>query len=490
MILALVGIPLVAGLAAFRWRSAAGRYALLIAAAAAHAALTAAAWHEAPAPACGGWLALDSLGLLFLSITSTLFLVSAVYLVGYLRRERASRHVDFEEGLLFRNEPEAVFIGCLLVFLAAMTLVTLSQHFGLLWVSIEATTLASAPLIYFHRHHRSLEATWKYLVLCSVGIAVALLGNFVLALAASPAGEEPIELLVGSLVAESGRLDVGLVRVAFLLSLVGYGTKTGLAPLHNWLPDAHSESPSAVSALLSGALLNCALVGILRAHQVSVAVGEQQFSGDLLVLFGLISIGVAAAFIFGQGDFKRLLAYSSVEHMGILAVGFGLGGAGLVGAGLHAVNHSLTKAALFLVAGNILAVYGTKQVRKVQGLFRVLPISGALWMAGFLAITGTPPFGVFLSELAILKAALDQDRVWVAAAYLALLGLVFIGMGSLVLHMVQGPAGQTASGPRREPWWSIAAPMTLCGLVLLLGLYVPGPLYTALGRMAELLGGG
>jgi hydrogenase-4 component F len=490
MIVALVLVPLVSGLAAFWLRPDRIRRALLVSTAFGHAGLTAGAWAAPPGPAWGGWLALDPLGLLFLSIVSVLFLAAAVYGVGYLGHERHARHIDSEEHLFFSNEPEAIFTGCLLLFLASMTLVTLSQHFGLLWVGIEATTLASAPLIYFHRHHRSLEATWKYLLICSVGIALALLGNFLLAVAASDGGSAPLALTVADLVRSSGRLHVPWVEAAFLFFLVGYGTKMGLAPLHTWLPDAHSESPSVVSALLSGALLNCAFLGILRAHQVCIAAGIAPFSAGLLLGFGLLSMAVAAVFILGQSDFKRMLAYSSVEHMGILALGVGLGGAGVFGTALHAVNHSLTKASLFLVAGNILGAYGTKSVADVRGLSRRLPMSGVLWVAGFLAITGSPPFGPFLSELTILKAALDQGRGWVAFGYLALLAVIFIAMANLFLPMAQGRPD--ACGERvgdREPFWATVPPASLAVLVLVLGVYVPPELSDLLHEAARSLGG-
>jgi len=272
--------------------------------------------------------------------------------------------------------------------------------------------------------------------------------------------------------------------------LVGYGTKMGLAPMHTWLPDAHSESPSAVSALLSGALLNCAFLGILRIHQVCVAAGLAKFSQNLLLTFGLLSMLVAAVFILGQTDFKRMLAYSSVEHMGILALGVGLGGAGVFGSVLHAVNHSLTKASLFLVAGNILAAYGTKTASEVRGVCRVLPISGMLWVAGFLAITGSPPFGPFLSEFTILKAALERGSSLVAVAYLALLALIFIGMASVVLRMAQGaPVGAPARTSRGETLWATLPPAFLCLLVLILGVYIPPSLSAAIHEVALSLGG-
>lgn len=487
LLLLLVLIPLVSGLLAFWLRGQGLRRALLIAAAVAHLVMTLGCWWQLPSSLWEGWLGLDSVGLIFLTITSLLFLVAATYCIGYLAREQTFRHQDIDEGFLFMNEPEAVFIGCLLLFLASMTLVTVSRHFGLIWVSVEATTLASAPLIFFHRHHRSLEATWKYLLICSVGIALALLGNFTLAAAATSSEGKAIPLLLETLISGAGQLGKVPLKVAFLFFLVGYGTKMGLAPLHTWLPDAHSESPSLVSALLSGALLNCAFLAIIRAFQLCIAAGEAVFAQQLLVAFGILSMAVAAVFIIGQTDFKRMLAYSSVEHMGILALGVGLGGAGIFGSMLHAVNHSLTKACLFLVAGNILAACHTKTVNQVTGLRRFLPVSAVLWLGGFLAICGSPPFGLFLSELTILKAALEQDRPLIAVAYLALLALIFVGMATIVLRMVQGESeGKTSL---REPLWSVVPPACLGVLVLMLGLYVPPTLSNVLRQAAYSLGG-
>jgi hydrogenase-4 component F len=485
MILALIFVPALAGVTALFLRADAPRRAILVLAAVAHAALTVAVWVRPPEPILDGWIAIDALGRLVLSITSALFLAAAFYAVGYLRREQRGQRHDFIEGFLFTNEPEAVFTGCMLFFLATMTLVTMSHRFGLLWVAIEATTLASAPLIYFHRHHRSLEATWKFLLLCSVGIAIALLGNFFLAVAA---GEAKVPLVLGDLVARGGALQSTWLKAAFLCMLVGYGTKMGLAPLHTWLPDAHSEAPSVASALLSGASLNCAFLGILRVQQVMAAAGQAAFGQDLLVGFGLLSMTFAAIFILAQRDYKRMLAYSSVEHMGILALGVGLGGTATFAAMLHAVNHSLGKAMLFFVAGNILAVYKTRSTVEVRGVMRVLPVSGALWVVGFLAIAGSPPFGPFLSEFAILRAALEQGRGFVATAYLALLALVFIGMATVVLRMAQGPAPERI-GPQTESADVVLPPALIAVLVLLLGLYVPPRLSQALHDAARLLGG-
>lgn len=504
MILTLVLLPVIAGLAAFFLRHAAVRRALLLLTALGHAGLTALAWVHPPKPALDQWLLLDAPGLLFLSVTSALFLTVAIYTLGYLQREDWGRREDFTDGFLFTNAREATFICCLLIFLGMMTLVTVSQHFGLMWVAVEATTLASAPLIYFHRHGRSLEATWKYIMICSVGIALALLGNFFLAVASTLGEHEHVPLLLNSLLDRATSLHVPWFKGAFLFLLVGYGTKMGLAPMHTWLPDAHSESPSLVSALLSGALLNCAFLAIFRVQQVAVATGQGAYGRGLFLGFGLLSMAVAAAFMVRQADFKRLLAYSSVEHMGILSLAIGLGGMASFGAMLHVINHSVTKGMLFLVAGNILALYRSKSTAGIRGVRCRLPISGTLWVAGFLAITGSPPFGTFLSELVILKSALDQGHEVVAVAYLVLLCTVFVSMGALMLRMAQGePAGLPAdlaqtpetekmsAQPRfcqRESWLSVLPPMMLGTVALALGIYVPPALRQLLEQAARAVG--
>lgn len=438
------------------------------------------------------WIGLDAAGKLFLCVTSGLFLAVAIYTAGYLRREFGHTTRDTEEGFLFRNVPEAIFVGCLLFFLATMSLVCVSRHMGLLWVAVEATTLASAPLISFHRHHRSLEATWKYLLICSVGIALALLGNFFLAYA----GRGHItHLSLHDLLASAKVLDPAWLKAAFLMLLVGYGTKMGLAPMHTWLPDAHSEAPSMVSALLSGALLNCAFLGILRSHTILSAAGLGGFSGELLVLFGLLSMGAAAVFLIHQSDYKRMLAYSSVEHMGILALGVGLGGLAATGAMLHAINHSLAKGMLFLTAGNLLAWYHTKQVAGVRGALTSRPVTGCLWLAGFLAIVGSPPFGLFVSELTILRGALESGRWCVAAGYLLALGVIFAAMARLVLPMAFGraeerldPKDDTISS-QKEAAWAVVPPLALGGVVLVLGLYMPPGLWDFLQSVAGGIGG-
>jgi hydrogenase-4 component F len=484
MLTFLLLIPLASAALALAIAADTPRRLILVLAALAHLSLTALAFAVPPGPAFGGLLDLDPLGHLFLSVTSLLFLAASVYAVGYLRAEVKGQRRDFQEGAAFSNAPERIFTACLLVFLTAMTLVACTRNLGALWVGVEGTTLASAPLIYFHRHRRSLEATWKYLLICSVGIALALLGNILLSVAFYDPAQASTSMNLADLAAKAGIARTPWLKAAFICILVGYGVKMGLAPMHNWLPDAHSQSPSLVSALLSGALLNCAFLGILRTHQICVLTGLASFSQELLVIFGLISMVTAAAFIVGQGDYKRLLAYSSVEHMGILALSVGVGGGAVFGGMLHLVCHSLAKAMLFLVSGNILALYRTRSCYDARGVARAMPVTAALWTAGFLAIVGSPPFGLFVSELTILAAMIRQGDTAVACAYLACLGIIFVGMSVPVLRMVQGPMPPAVTGKAREDFFSVGPPLALGALVLTLGLFLPEALIQTLTQAA------
>jgi len=484
MLEALPLVPFLAALLALALPADGPRRAVLIAAGAIHAALVAATFVWPPAPAYGGLLELDAPGQLFLALTSALFLAAAVYAAGYLRQEGAGPRRDFQDGSAFINAPERIFTMCLCFFLTAMTVVCATRNLSVLWVGIEATTLSSAPLIYFHRHRRSLEATWKYLVICSVGIALALLGNILFSVAFYNPANPLASMNLPDMLPRASLAAKPWLRAAFIFVLVGYGSKMGLAPMHNWLPDAHSQSPSLVSSLLSGALLNCAFLGILRANQILCAADMGEFSGELLILFGLVSMVTAAIFVVGQGDYKRLLAYSSVEHMGILALGVGVGGGAAFGAMLHAVNHSLTKGALFLLSGNILAVYHTRSCHDARGVSRALPVTATLWMAGFLAICGSPPFGIFVSELTILKAMLASGHLVAAIGYLVLLAVIFVGMSVPVCRMVQGPLPPATPQPGREGFLAVAPPLALLAATLVLGLSVPKALTAFLHQAA------
>ncbi len=473
--LLLVAVPLACAALAFAMPSARARPRLLLAGAAAHAAATGWVWSERPAPVLGGWLACDAASTLVLAVVSSLYLVCAVYAQGYLAR-RADRD-------------NRLFVGGLLVLLAATSAVAMAQHLGLLWVTIELTTLSTAPLIYFNRSQLSLEAAWKYLVVCSVGIAFALLGTFLLALAsAAPGG--PRSLLLADLLAAGPALPGPWVRLAFVFLLAGYGTKMGLAPFHGWKPDAYGEAPGLLGAILSGAVTSVAFLALVRSLQVCDAAGEGRFARAAFVAVGLLSIALAAVFLVRQRDFKRMLAYSSVEHMGILVLGIGVGGAAAGGAFLHLVNNGLTKGVLFLAAGNIHRAFGSKQVEAVQGAARALPISGPVFLAAFLAITGSPPFAPFFSEFAILSGAL-QEGAWIAAAVLlAGLAVIFVGMGATVLGLVQGAPPPGAAHPvMGDSALTAGPPLALLVLVLVLGLWSPAPVAALIRDGAALVGG-
>jgi hydrogenase-4 component F len=449
-----------------------------------HLALVVVALQESPPlylhPTLGGdteggghWLVLDPLAKIFLALTSVLFLSCTFYTAGYLTKEP--------------ELPNRVFCTCLLLSLSMMTLVILSHHLGLMWVAMEATTLTMAPNLYFHRSPRSLEATWKYLLICSVGIALALLGTFFLAYATLHAGLEPT-LLFDDLVRQAGMLSRPWLHAAFILLFVGYGTKMGLAPMHTWLPDAHGEAPAPVSALLSGALLPCAFLAILRIYQICLAGGEGPCARQIMMGIGLLSMAVAAVFMIRQRDFKRLLAYSSVEHMGILVIGIAIGGWATFAALLHVINNGLTKAGLFLSAGNIQSAFGSKLTDNVSGALRRLPLSGGLFLAGFLAITGSPPFGPFISEFSILTAAFSTGQYWSGGFYLFFLLAVFLGMGVIVVEVVLGnPPEAARKTPFRDSFLSGAPILALMGLVLMLGLYIPPPLKEMLQQAAAFL---
>lgn len=489
MIRALLLLPLVSGLLAFLIRNDYSRRVLLLCTAAAHFTFAALLLVRGPLAGSGGvWFAYDALGLFFLGITSLLFLGAACYSVKYLALEKHGYGEDSDEGfIVFNNAPETVFTGCLLFFLSAMTAVTASRHMGMMWAAVEGTTLLSAPLIYFHRHKRSLEATWKYLLICSVGIALALMGNLFLGAAGLKTGTG---LALDSLLANGGLLSKPLLKAAFLFIFVGYGTKMGLSPFHTWLPDAHSESPAVVSALLSGALLNCAFLGILRANAICAAAGLAGFSGGILVLFGLFSLITAALFMVGQRDYKRMLAYSSIEHMGILALGAGLGGGALYGALLGALSHSLTKAGLFFTSGVVLASEKTKRIADITGLWRRVPRTAFLWLTGFFLITGTPPSGVFLAKFLVLKEAIALKHYWLAAAYLFFLGILFAGMAKVFISMTfGGHESKPEEKPFKEPGGMLLPAAFFFACVIFIGLFVPGWLSGLIKAAAANVGG-
>jgi hydrogenase-4 component F len=420
-------------------------------------------------PMFANWLAIGALGRVLLGFLSLQYLVCSFYVPAYLA--------------LRPERPNRIFCAALLVLIGTMTLVVVSHHLGLMWVAIESSTLTTAPLIYFNQNPRSLEATWKYLLIGSVGIALALFGSFFLAYASVHAGLDS-SLLFEDLVRDAPKLSKPWLHSAFVVLVVGYGTKVGLAPMHTWKPDAYGEAPGLVGALLAGGLTSCAFCALLRFVQICYAAGDGALARQLLLALGLVSMAVAAVFMARQRDYKRMLAYSSVEHMGIIAFGIGIGGLGTFGALLHLINNGLAKGVLFLTAGNIHRAFGSKTTDGVSGAIRRVPASGALFLAGFFAVTASPPFGLFLSELTILQAAFASGHYWEAGLFVTLLAIVFMGMGSTVVRVVQGTPPAQLAGPYRERVLTVAPPLCFLALVLVLGVYVPDWLHRAIADAA------
>lgn len=413
----------------------------------------------------GRYLRADGLTSFFLINIAIVFLLVLVYSVGYLR------HIP--EG---RFSSPRWFYTLLFLFLFTMVSVYLSANLGLLWICVEATTLASALLVGFYNTEGAVEAGWKYLIVCTVGIALALFGTITIYLAAVRSGVPPESALDWSdLMAAAPRFSgaADLVKIAFIFITVGYGTKIGLVPMHSWLPDAHAEAPSPISAMLSAALLNCALYALLRFDSITSRAIGNGFSHTLLLIFGCLSIVVAAFLMVVQRDLKRLLAYSSIEHMGIIAVGVGLGGMfGLYGALLHAFNHSIAKALLFFTSGNVRENFSTLRMERIRGMARALPWTSGALVVGSLAIVGLPPFGLFVSEFFILTAAFSTKRYEIAALVLISLSVAF---GSLVYHF----QGMLAGEPNIQPAHPrlITSEIVVIGLcagsLLVLGIRVP-----------------
>ena len=474
LLIALILVPLVAAGVAY-FLPAASRAALLIGVALLHVALVVALWVAPGHSVLDGWLADDPLGRLILSLTSILFLALSHYAVGYLREEnpRGGR----------------AFVSCMLGFLAAAGLVAISHHFALLWIGMETTTLAVAPMIYHRHDRRSLEAVWKYLVLSSVGIAFALLGVFLLA-TSQPSVGAGRPLVLDDMLAHATALDPMWLRAAFVFILIGFGTKMGLAPMHSWKPDTYGEAPSLVGGLMGGALTACAFLGLARVVSICFAAGQDAFVRPPLIGFGLLSLIVATAFIVGQGDVKRLLGYSSVEHMGLLVLALGIGGVGAYGAVLHTINNGIAKAMVFLAVGNVMLATGVSTADRIRGLLRSMPASGTLLVIGLFAVTGSPPFGMFISEFTIISAAVETYP-WIAAVIVVLLSIIFIGIASMILEMVYGhrePDDVPAERGVERPWL-VLAPAALAVLTLVLGVYLPTRLAAALSSAAQSLGG-
>jgi hydrogenase-4 component F len=367
----------------------------------------------------------------------------------------------------------------------AMNLALIANNIGLMWVAIEIATLTTVLMVGIYRTHEALEAAWKYFILGSVGIAFALFGTILVYMAAQPVVGEGVEAMVWTvLVAQAALFDPALLNLAFIFLLLGYGTKVGLAPLHAWLPDAHAEGPTPISAVLSGLLLNVALYAVLRFKILLAGNRDALAPGPLMVILGLISLIFAALMLYGRRDIKRMFAYSSIEHMGIIVFAFGMGGPLANFAGLlHMTMHSLTKSAIFFSVGHIAQVKGTQRMSDIGGLTETHPWLGWGLVLGVVAIAGMPPLGIFMSEFLIVSSTFAREPL---LAILLVAGLL-TGIGALFLRLNQVAFGEPR-GPVAPATASYVPMFVHLGLVLCAGIFLPGPLVSWFQHVARLLG--
>jgi hydrogenase-4 component F len=370
-----------------------------------------------------GFFYVDALSVFFLFVISVVTFAASLFSIDYISK-------DISGG--FISEKKAKFYYALFNFFSfSMLLVPMVANLGMVWVGIELTTLASAFLVGFYNNKNSIEAAWKYIIICSVGIIFALLGTIILYYAVScVATTKTLNWHEIAPLAKS--LDANIVKIAFLFILVGYGTKAGIAPMHTWLPDAHSQAISPVSAMLSGVLLKTAIYAILRFSIITNACVGVNFTSNLFILFGIISSVIACGFILVQKRIKRFLAYSSIEHIGVIIIGLGFGGLGAYGALLHIFNHAVTKSFMFFGGACVVKKYKKDNLNVIKGVVASMPFCGVMLVMGMFAISGMPPFSIFFSELFILISGFSQGRYLVCGLFLALLAVIF---GAIVYHL-------------------------------------------------------
>ncbi|OGK06779.1 MAG: hypothetical protein A2W80_16920 [Candidatus Riflebacteria bacterium GWC2_50_8] len=426
------------------------------------------------------WIFLDALSAWHLAVMLIVFSLSSLFALVYFGEELREKKLSIQQA--------KTFAGLWSPAMAAMMLVLISNNLGIMWVGMEATTLLTSFLVCVHITRDSLEATWKYMLICSVGIGFAFLGTMLMRLAAKDLPLDPNQaLLWTNLMANTAFLSPALVKAAFIFALVGYGTKAGLAPMHSWLPDAHSKAPSPVSAIFSGFMLNAALYCIMRYIPLTEeTLGHSGWALRFLTGFGIFSILMSAAFILFQHDIKRFLAYCSVEHLGIIALGLGLGGLGTFAALFHTLNHSLSKSLAFFSAGRLGQSFGTHNIEKMSGSLRVSPIWGTGIFASILILIGIVPFSLFISEIQILKAAVDSSRMLVVVAFLTGTGVVFIGALRYALPLAFGEITEHFEPvpTRKLDALLVAAPLLI---LLILGVWMPRPLQSVLSRAAAII---
>lgn len=363
------------------------------------------------------FFSVDALGAIIILIIGCIGCATSLYSVAYFNQET-------KKGIVGFTRVKEYFV-LLFVFLAAMYLATTATSPIFAWIAIEATTLSTAFLISFYNKPSSIEGAWKYLIINAVGLLLGFFGTM-LYFTSVPSTLNGGFIGWSDLLSNTDHLDPLIAKIAFVFVLIGYGTKVGLAPMHTWKPDAYSKAPAPLGALLAGALLPVAFFVILRFQRITDAVVGQSFSHQLFLVFGLLSIVVAALIMFNARNYKRLLAYSSIENAGIIALGFGFGGLGVLGAVLHMIYHSCVKVVMFFSAGNLLLTYGSAKIGNVKNALRVIPVTSVLFILGFLIVTGTPPFGIFLSKIYILSAGI-AEHPYVTFSAIFFMTLVFIG---------------------------------------------------------------
>jgi hydrogenase-4 component F len=431
-----------------------------------------------PVLALHGYIRIDALGTWVVLCIAIVYALSSLYAVGYMRLLDEDRRLPLFYGL-FSGFAFTMFAACVM------------NNAGVFWIAIELTTLISTFLVGFEREAESTEAAWKYIVVVSSGISLALLGTVLFYWGGSYVLGPSYAMTWAALHQSAAQVYTPLLTVSFLLVLVGYGTKAGLAPMHTWLPDAHSESPAPVSAMLSGALLNASMLGIARFLSVVEGTRTSRFAHSAVVSFGIFSFVLAAFFIIRQTDVKRLMAYSSVEHIGVQALGLGFGGPlGVAGTLYHMLNHSLNKSLMFFGAGNAMRSYGTKEMGGIHRVLQRFPVSGTLWLLGAVGIAGAPPFALFLSEFTILRAGMAGRYRWAAVVFVLFLIVVFIGFLSHFRAMYfdhsDGAQGPKLSGVvwRVLPMWLAFLPL------LILGVWWPQHLWSLFTRISSTMMGG
>ncbi len=411
-----------------------------------------------------GVFCIDALSMFFILTISILNAASSLYSIEYINAE-------LSEGVLTLKKMKTYY-ALFNIFSLSMFLVVILNNMGMVWVAIEMTTLASAFLVGFHNDKLSIEAAWKYIIICSVGIVLALFGTiFFYHAVSSCAGIRTLDWT--AMTSAASRLSPHIVKTAFLFILVGYGTKAGIVPMHTWLPDAHSQALSPISALLSGVLLKTAIYAILRFAVITNRCVGENYTHSLFLLFGILSLGVAAGFILVQKDLKRLLAYSSIEHIGIICFGLGIGAPlALYGAMLHVFNHAVTKSVMFFGAGSVVRRYGTNNMNVIRGVSAVMPFTASALMIGLFALVGSPPFSIFISEIMILISAFTRGEYLQASAFLVFIAIAF---GGMVFHLTRMIYGRKPDGIEvvKEPVSAKAAFAFLLAFVILMGFKIP-----------------